>query len=80
MADPPRGARDRLLARVYYDVREGFGSIAQTLRQAREIDPTITREVVVRFLNRQEVRQRKKPNRYNSFVPDDRLPDSGGLG
>jgi hypothetical protein len=67
------GAKDRLIARVYYDVREGFGSINQTLARARELDPTITREDVRRFLNRQEVRQRKKPNRYNSFVPDDRL-------
>ena len=26
-----------------------------------------------RFLDRQEVRQRKKPTRYNSFIPNGRL-------
>jgi hypothetical protein len=66
-------AKERVISRIYYDVREGFGSIDATLRRARAVDPTITREDVRRFLNKQEVRQRKKPNRYNSFVPNSRL-------
>ena len=70
-ADPPRSAKDRLLARVYYDVREGFGSIAQTLRKARELDPSVTREEVLRFLNRQEVRQRKNCLLYTSDAADE---------
>ncbi|OYV32737.1 MAG: hypothetical protein B7Z80_26030 [Rhodospirillales bacterium 20-64-7] len=65
--------KERVISRVYYDLRAGFGSIAQTLQQARAIDPSITREDVSRFLNKQEIRQRKKPNRYNSFVPNARL-------
>ena len=66
-------AKSRLIARKYYDVQEGFGNVEHTLRRVQEVDPSVTREEVRRFLNRQEVRQRKKPNRYNSFVPDDRL-------
>ena len=65
--------KDRVISAVYYDVHTGFGSIEHTLRQAREIAPNIKREDVKRFLDRQEVRQRKRPNRYNSFIPNGRL-------
>jgi hypothetical protein len=62
-----------VLRKVYYNVNTGFGSIDTTLRQARAIDALINRDDVKRFLDRQEVRQRKKPNRYNSFIPNGRL-------
>ena len=66
-------AKVEVLRKVYYDLNTGFGSIDATLRQAREIEPLITRDDVKRFLDRQEVRQRKKPARYNSFIPNGRL-------
>ena len=62
-----------VLRKVYYDLHTGFGSIDATLRQARAIDPLISRGDVKRFLDRQEVRQRKKPAQYNSFIPNGRL-------
>ena len=65
--------KDRVISVAYYNVHTGFGSIEQTLRQAREVDPGIKREDVKRFLDRHEVRQRKRPNRYNSFIPNGRL-------
>ena len=66
-------AKDEVISKAYYNVRTGYGSIAHTLKQAREVDPSIKREDVKRFLDRQEVRQRKRPNRYNSFIPNGRL-------
>jgi len=47
----------------------GFGSIEQTLKKALTLDPTIKREDVKSFLDKQEVRQKKKPTKQNSFVP-----------
>ena len=66
-------AKTEVLRKVYYNVNTGYGSIEATLRQARATDPTINRDDVKRFLDRQEVRQRKKPARYNSFIPNGRL-------
>jgi hypothetical protein len=63
----------RVLRSVYYNVDTGFGGIDATLRQARALDPSITRADVRKFLEAQEIRQRKKPKRYNSFVPSGRL-------
>ena len=66
-------AKTEVLRKIYYNVNTGYGSIEATLRQARATDPTINRDDVKRFLDRQEVRQRKKPARYNSFIPNGRL-------
>ena len=65
--------KEQVISAAYYNVRTGYGSIAHTLKQAREVEPSIKREDVKRFLDRQEVRQRKRPNRYNSFIPNGRL-------
>ena len=65
--------KEQVISAAYYNVRTGYGSIAHTLKQAREVDPSIKREDVKRFLDRQEVRQRKRPKRYNSFIPNGRL-------
>ena len=53
------------ISKVYYDKVYGFGSIQQTLA----LDPTIKREDVKSFLDKQEVRQKKKPTKQNSYVP-----------
>ena len=65
--------KDAVLKKVFYDVTSGFGSIADTLRQAKLQDASITRVDVKRYLDKQEIRQSKKPKRYNSFIPSGRL-------
>ena len=65
--------KDTVLKKVFYDVTSGFGSIADTLRQAKLQDASITRDDVKRYLDKQDIRQSKKPKRYNSFIPSDRL-------
>ena len=62
-------ARDRLISEVFYNPDTGFGSIEHTLKAARLRDPSITRQDIRQFLAKQEVRQRRKPHKVNSFVP-----------
>jgi hypothetical protein len=57
-----------VLRRVYYDRRNGFGSVQDTYRRARQIDPSITLKATQAFLKKQEVRQLRKQHKYNSFV------------
>jgi len=60
--------RERTISSVFYNPRTGFGSVEQTLKAARQISPQITREHVRNFLAKQEIRQRKKPAKVNSYV------------
>ena len=62
--------RERTLASVFYNPRTGFGSVEHTLKAAREVNPQITRAHVRDFIAKQEIRQRKKPSKVNSFVAD----------
>lgn len=62
-------AKERAIAASFYDSANGFGGIEQTYRAARAADPTITRQDVRAFLAKQELRQRRKPHKVNSFVP-----------
>ena len=64
-----KSEKEDIISKVYYDRVYGFGSIEQTLKQALAQDPTIKREDVKRFLDKQEVRQKKKPLKQNSYVP-----------
>ena len=61
--------KDAVISKIYYDVNGGFGSLPKTLAKAKNIDPTITYNDVKSFLDKQVVRQKTKPNRYNSYVP-----------
>ena len=63
-------SKEQILAETYYDERQGFGSIEHTLKRAREKDATITRADVKEFLDKQEVKQQRKPTQVNSFVAD----------
>ena len=63
-------SKDHIIAEAYYDERQGFGSIEHTLKRAREKDATITRGDVKEFLDKQEVKQQRKPTKVNSFVAD----------
>ena len=64
----PITEREKTLASVFYHPRTGFGSVEQTLRKARVIDGSITRQHVRNFIAKQEIRQRRKPLKVNSFV------------
>ena len=69
MASPPT-EREKLLAKVFYHPQTGFGSVEHTLKTARLQDAGITREHVRSFIAKQEIRQRRKPLKVNSFVAD----------
>ena len=64
----PITEREKTLASVFYHTRTGFGSVEQTLRHARTKDPGINRQHVRDFIAKQEIRQRRKPLKVNSFV------------
>ena len=66
----PITEREKTLAAVFYHPRTGFGSLEQTLKQARLRDASITRQQVRDFMAKQEIRQRRKPLKVNSFVAD----------
>ena len=66
-------AKDRIISAVYYDLTQGFGSVGETLRKARVLDRRITLADVKTFMDKQEIRQTKKPKRYNNFIPEGRL-------
>ena len=63
-------AKERIIAEAFYDEKKGFGSIQHTLSRARQKDASITRADVKAFLDNQEVKQRRKPLKTNSFVAD----------
>jgi hypothetical protein len=67
MADPIT-EREKAIAEVFYHPRTGFGSVEQTLKHAKIRDPGIKRQHVRDFIAKQEIRQRRKPLRVNSFV------------
>ena len=66
----PITEREKTLASVFYHPRTGFGSVEQTLKQARIRDVGITRQHVRDFIAKQEIRQRRKPLKVNSFVAE----------
>ena len=63
-------SKDRVIAATYYDERHGFGSLQHTYKKAKEVDPSITHADVKTFLDKQDVRQQRKPTHLNSFVAD----------
>jgi hypothetical protein len=67
--------RDRIIRQVYYDVDNGFGSIAETYRDAHKIMNSITYEHVKDFLERQTSRQTKGYRGFNSYVAHEPLQE-----
>ena len=45
-----RLTKEQIISNVYYDLEKGFGSIQDTLKQAKEQDPSITRVDVETFM------------------------------
>ncbi len=61
--------KESVISKVYYNVDTGFGSIAKTHASVKKIDPSIKREHVKAFLDKQEIRQTQKRRGDNSFIP-----------
>ena len=67
--------KDRIIRQVYYDADSGFGSIAETYREAKKILNTITYNDVKDFLERQKSRQTKGYRGFNSYVAHEPLSE-----
>ena len=61
-------AKDRLLADIFYNPQTGFRGVEQTYTAARLRDGTVNRGDVRACLAKQELRQRRKPQKVNSYV------------
>ena len=61
-AIPPAAASkyDDIVRKIFYDVRDGFGSIEETWKAAKKQNPQITKAIVRDFIKRQAIRQKKK--------------------
>ncbi len=68
-AKEAQDAKEAIIKKVYYDVKDGFGSIAATLKAANGIDSSIKRSDVTAFLGKQVHRQAKRRRKDNSYVP-----------
>jgi hypothetical protein len=66
--------KDRIIRQVYYN-ESGFGSIAETYKEAKKILNTITLNDVKDFLERQKTRQIKGYKGFNSYVADHALQE-----
>ena len=73
MAEPNKNA---IIRQVWYDADTGFGSIAQTYKQANKILSSITYQDVKEFLERQTTKADKRGYRsFNSYVADGKLEE-----
>ena len=71
MAEPNKNA---VIRQVWYDADTGFGSIAQTYKQANKILSSITYQDVQEFLERQTTKSTKKGYRsFNSYVAKEKV-------
>ena len=66
----PLSDMEKAIADVFYHPRKGFGSVERTLQEVRKTHPNVKREDVRAFMAKQEIRQRRKPQKVNSFVAD----------
>ena len=60
--------KEQIISNVYYDVKNGFGSIQDTLKQAKTKDPTITRVDVTNFMRKQPNKQIRNYRGSNSYT------------
>ena len=66
-----RLTKEQVISNAYYDLETGFGSIQDTLKQAKEQDPTITRVDVETFMKKQPNKQIRGYRGYQ--IPSQRL-------
>ena len=60
--------KEQVISNIYYDVEDGFGSIQATLKQAKQKDPTISKEDVEKLMRQQPNKQVKKYRGTNSYT------------
>ena len=64
-------AKDRILRQIYYD-ESGFGSINETYKEAKKLNPNITLEYTKQWMTKQTNRQLKhRDSGFNSYIADD---------
>ena len=63
-----RLTKEETISNVYYNINEGFGSIQDTYKKAKEKDPEITLEEVREFMRKQPNRQIKGYRGTNSYT------------
>ena len=61
-------AKQDVIEAVFYDDEHGYGSKANTLKNAKEIDKSITMDDINKFMNKVSFRNKKGYTNYNSFV------------
>ena len=64
--------KDRILRQIYYS-ESGFDSKIVTLKKAKAIEPSITKQDVDTWFEKQESQQLKRKSFYNSYVADHKL-------
>ena len=57
-----------MIESVFYDDEHGYGSKANTLKHATEIDISITMDDINKFMNKVSFRNKKGYTNYNSCV------------
>ena len=67
--------KDKVIRQVYYDADTGFGSIAETFKDAKKVLNSITYSDVKEFLERQKSRQTKPYRGFNSYVAHEPLQE-----
>lgn len=67
--------KDTIIRQVYYDADTGFGSIAETYKDAKKVLSSITYNDVKDFLERQKSRQIKGYKGFNSYVANEPLQE-----
>ena len=63
-----RLTKDQIISNVYYDLESGFGSVNETLKKAKEQDPTINMVDVKEFMRKQPNKQIHKYRGSNSYT------------
>ena len=63
-----RLSKDDVISNIYYDLENGFGSIDETLRKAKEQDPSINRVDVSEWMKRQPNKQIRRYRGSNSYT------------
>ena len=60
--------KEQVISNAYYDISTGFGSISDTLKRAKEVDPSITQQDVRNFMSKQPNRQIRNYRSTNSYT------------
>ena len=63
-----RLSKDDIISNIYYDLENDFGSIDETLRKAKEQDPSINRVDVSEWMKKQPNKQIRRYRGSNSYT------------